>query len=134
MSGKVDELAEQWSEVNKQRIMNEEWKRLRDELAALSENPKRYAGEFLENMPIQKLNPNQISYLRELADGARNYPKMRIDIRQYDDNIINRTNVLSRTQKIELENKLLQVYEISHRMEDRKHDVLLFLSCSECIE
>ena len=119
----VDKMADTWKNDNVKSIMDEEWSRLADEFLSKSDGKK--VMPFTSNITIQKLSSEQNSFLQELArnikkqkqssefgKSGRDDAKVYFDaVRQYDDSIIQRTNMLSRTQKMEMQNSFLKLYD-----------------------
>lgn len=101
---KTDELASQWEEANRKTFLDEKWQEYKKQLASRSDDEGRFDKFFSPNIVIQKLTDDQIQWLEETFKGT-------IDLRQYSDSILDRTNIASRTQKAYLTNSMLKLYD-----------------------
>ena len=101
---KTDELASQWEEANRKTYLDEKWQEYKKQLASRSDDEGRFDKFFSPNIVIQKLTDDQIQWLEETFKGT-------IDLRQYSDSILDRTNIASRTQKAYLTNSMLKLYD-----------------------
>lgn len=96
----VEEFGKKFTDDNMKTIMDEEWQKLADEFSGGDAKRRTL---FAPNIVLQPLTDEQAMFLQSLKDT--------IKITQYDDNIVNRTNILSRTQKADMTNKLLRLYD-----------------------
>lgn len=101
---KTDELASQWEEANRKTFLDEKWQEYKKQLSSRSDDEGRFDKFFSPNIVIQKLTDDQIQWLEETFKGT-------IDLRQYSDSILDRTNIASRTQKAYLTNSMLKLYD-----------------------